>query len=95
MAKIYRGICPLKVVVESGEMQSIAGEILDELQCGDMVIKHTVESSKDLYHAYMVSHKQETGICITYNTTGYSETISYDKVDGVWTFNSKDVWEAN
>lgn len=92
MEKIYKGVCPLKVVVD--DIEAISGDVLDDLECGDLVIKHTVESGKDLYHTYIVSHKQETGICISYNTTGYSETISYDKVDGVWTFNSKDVWQA-
>jgi len=94
MAKVYAGIAPLKVVVEADEMQAIAGSILEDLECGDLVIKHTVEDGKDLYHTYVVTHKQATGICISYNTTGYSDTYSYDKIDGVWTFNSKDVWSA-
>lgn len=92
--KIYTGICPLRVMVEASEMEEIAGSVLDDLECGDIVVKHTIEDGKDLYHSYFVSHKQATGICLSYNTTGYSETISYDKVDGVWTFNSKDVWQA-
>lgn len=92
--KIYTGITQLRVVAEASEMEAISGRVLDDLECGDLVIKHTIEDDKDLYHTYMVSHKQATGICITYNTTGYSETISYDKIDGVWTFNSKDVWQA-
>ena len=92
MEKIYKGICPLRVVVD--DIQAISGDVLDDLECGDFVIKHTVESGKDLYHCYIVSHKQATGICMTYSACGYLETISYDKVDGVWTFNSKDVWQA-
>ena len=94
MAKVYTGIAPLRIVVEASEMQTIPSALLDDLECGDIVVKHTVESGKDLYHCYMVTHKQATGICISYNTTGYSETISYDKIEGVWTFNSKDVWQA-
>lgn len=92
MEKIYKGICPLRVVVD--DIQAISGDVLDDLECGDLVIKHTVESGKDLYHCYIVTHKQATGICMTYFACGYLETISYDKVDGVWTFNSKDVWQA-
>ena len=94
MAKIYTGICPLRIVVEADEIEEIDGFLLDDLECGDIVVKHTIEDGKDLYHAYIVSHKQATGICISYNTTGYSETLSYDKVDGEWAFNSKDVWQA-
>ena len=92
MEKVYRGICPLRLVVDN--MEAISGELLDDLECGDIVVKHSVEEGKDLYHTYMVSHKQATGICMTYSACGYLETISYDKVDGVWTFNSKDVWQA-
>ena len=92
MEKIYRGIAPLMIVVD--DMEKISGEVLDDLECGDRVIKETIEDGKILHHCYIVSHKQETGICISYNTTGYSDTYSYDKVDGVWVFNSKDVWQA-
>lgn len=94
MAKVYTGIAPLRIVVEASEMESISGALLDDLECGDIVVKHTVEGGKDLYHCYIVNHKQETGICFCYSATGYSETISYDKVEGEWVFNSKDVWSA-
>ena len=92
MEKIYKGICPLRVVVD--DIEAISGDVLDDLECGDNVIKHTVSGGKDLYHNYIVTHKQETGICMTYFACGYLETISYDKVDGAWVFNSKDVWQA-
>lgn len=92
MEKVYRGVIALRVEVD--DMENISPEILDALQCGDVVIKKTLEDGKELRHLYHVTHKQATGICISYNTTGYSDTYSYDKVDGVWTFNSKDVWQA-
>lgn len=92
MERVYRGICPLRIVVD--DMEKISGELLDDLECGDIVVKETLEAGKVLHHCYIVSHKQATGICISYNTTGYSDTYSYDKIDGVWTFNSKDVWQA-
>lgn len=92
MEKVYRGISPLRIVVD--DMEKISGELLDDLECGDIVVKETIEEGKVLHHCYIVSHKQATGICISYNTTGYSDTYSYDKIDGVWTFNSKDVWQA-
>ena len=92
MERVYTGICPLRIEVE--DMEKISGSILDDLECGDIVVKCTKEGGKILKHCYIVSHKQETGICISYNTTGYSDTYSYDKIDGIWTFNSKDVWQA-
>lgn len=75
-------------------IKAIPGELLEKLACGDVVVKHTVESSKDLYHTYFVTHKQATGICLSYFNAGYSETQSYDKIDGVWTYNSQDLWTA-
>lgn len=92
MEKVYRGVIAMRV--ETDDIEHLSQEVLDELQCGDVVIKKTVEDGKELRHAYLVTHKQATGICISYNTTGYSDTYSYDKVDGVWTYNSKDVWQA-
>ena len=77
------------------DMENIPADVLETLDCGDYVIKETLEDGKLLRHLYHVTHKQPTGICISYNTTGYSDTYSYDKVDGVWTFNSKDTWSAN
>lgn len=92
MEKVYRGVIPMRV--ETDDIENMSGDILEQLQCGDQVIKLTIEDGKELRHTYIVTHKQATGICISYNTTGYSDTYSYDKVDGVWTFNSKDVWQA-
>ena len=92
MEKIYTGIAPLRI--ETDDIENISGVVLDDLDCGDIVVKKTIEDGKELKHTYVVSHKQATGICITYVACGYMETISYDKVDGVWTFNSKDVWQA-
>ena len=75
------------------DIKAISGDILEKLKCGDVVVKHTVESSKDLYHTYFVTHKQATGICLSYFAAGYSETQSYDKIEGVWTYNSQDIGE--
>lgn len=86
------GVCNKAVYTD--DMEHIPADVLEALECGDVVIKETVEDGKLLRHLYHVTHKQATGICISYNTTGYSDTYSYDKVDGVWTFNSKDVWQA-
>ena len=76
------------------DIKAISGELLEKLECGDVVVKHTIESSKDLYHCYFVTHKQATGICLSYFNAGYSETQSYDKIEGVWTYNSQDVWSS-
>lgn len=90
--KRYTGIAPLRIVVD--DITKITPESLDDLECGDLVVKHTIQDGKDLYHTYIVSHKQATGICMTYSASGYLETVSYDKIDGEWTYNSTDVWQA-
>ena len=92
MEKRYIGIAQL--VIEVDDVEKLSQEACEELKCGDVVVKHTVAEGKDLYHTYQVSHKQATGLCFTYSACGYLETISYDKIEGVWTFNSKDVWQA-
>jgi len=74
----------------TNNIQKLPGDLLDVLECGDIVVKHTNE----LKHTYIVTHKQETGICLSYFNAGYSETVSYDKVEGVWTYNSTDVWNS-
>lgn len=75
-----------RVVV--ADVKNIDGEILSQLQCGDVVIKHD-ESGE---HAYVVSYRGETGICLTYADASCVETQSYDYVDGTgWVYNSQDL----
>lgn len=91
MEKRYTGIAPL--IIETDDIENLSSEALDDLKVGDVVVKRTGKQT----HAYHVSYKGEgvgEGICLSYNTTGYSETISYDFTEEGWKFNSKDVWEA-
>lgn len=75
-----------RFVVE--DVKNIDDEILSQLKCGDVVIKHD-ESGE---HAYVVSFKSETGICLTYADASVIETQSYDYVDGTgWVYNSQDL----
>lgn len=92
MEKKYIGIP--QVVIETDDVEKLSQKACEQLKCGDVVVKLTISEGKKLYHTYQVSHKQATGLCFTYSACGYLETISYDKIDGVWTFNSKDVWQA-
>lgn len=74
-----------RIVVEN--MEQIKGDDLDALKAGDVVIKHDVTGD----HAYHVSYRGDNGICITYVDCENVETVAYDKVEGEWVFNSKDV----
>ena len=68
------------------DVKNIDGEILSQLKCGDIVIKE--DSSGE--HAYIVTYRGETGICITYADASVVETQSYDLVDDEWVYNSED-----
>ena len=75
-----------RVVVE--DVKNIDDNVLSTLQCGDVVIKHD-ESGE---HAYIVTFRSETGICLTYTDASCVETQSYDYVDGTgWVYNSQDL----
>lgn len=69
------------------DMENIRGEVLEDLKAGDVVVKEDSTGA----HAYLVSFRSDTGICITYTDCENVETVAYDKIEGVWTFNSKDV----
>ena len=92
MEKKYVNIA--QTVIKTDDVEKLSQEACECLSCGDVVVKVTVEGGKVLEHTYQVTHKQATGLCFSYFAAGYLETISYDKIDGVWTFNSKDVWQA-
>ena len=77
--------------LEVTDIEHLTNAQLDALECGDRVIKVTGK----MKHAYTVTYKEEgKGICISYYDCGYLETISYDCSEGEWTFNSKDIWQA-
>ena len=66
---------------------ALTAEQLDALKAGDVVVKTT----GDLKHAYKVTFRNDTGMCITYADAENVETVSYDKIEGVWTYNSTDI----
>lgn len=57
------------------------------LMSGDEVVKETGNQK----HTYIVSYKEQgQGMCLTYTDATYVETVSYDLINGVWTYNSTD-----
>lgn len=77
--------------VEVTDIDNIDGETLDNLQCGDKVIKITGKQK----HLYVVSYKGEgvgEGICLTYHDASLIETVSYDLTENGWVYNSTDKW---
>ena len=73
-------------VVTVSDIKDIDSDIIDKLQCGDIVLKH--DNTGD--HAYIVSYRGATGICLTYADASVIETQSYDLVEGEWIYNSED-----
>lgn len=77
------------VPTEVTNITEIDGEILDNLQCGDKIVKVTGKQK----HLYVVSYKGEgegEGICLTYADATGTETVSYDRTADGWAYNSTD-----
>lgn len=77
------------VPTEVTDITAIDGEILDNLQCGDKIVKVTGKQK----HLYVVSYKGEgvgEGICLTYADAAGTETVSYDLTADGWVYNSTD-----
>lgn len=73
-------------VVECNNVKTLSNSQIDLLRCGDYLVKKDASGE----HAYKVTFKSDTGMCITYTDADCVETQSYDKIDGVWTYNSED-----
>ena len=78
------------VKIETGSITELTKDQLDALKVGDVVAKVT----GNMKHLYLVSYKGEgegEGICLSYNAAGYGETVSYDRTESGWQYNSTDV----
>lgn len=78
------------VKIETDSITELTKDQLDALKVGDVVAKVT----GNMKHLYLVSYKGEgagQGICLSYNAAGYGETVSYDRTDSGWQYNSTDV----
>ena len=75
--------------IEVTDITKLTAEQLDGLNVGDKVVKVTVTDK----HLYLVTYKATTGggICLSYNAAGYGETVSYDRTESGWAYNSTDV----
>ena len=73
-------------VVETDNVKALSNSQIDLLRCGDYLVKKDASGE----HAYKVTFKSKTGMCITYMDASVVETQSYDKVDGEWVYNSED-----
>lgn len=68
-------------------IQKLTNDQICVLNAGDEVVKETGNQK----HIYIVSYKEQgQGMCLTYTDATYVETVSYDLINGVWTYNSTD-----
>ena len=79
------------VALEVSNVKTLTTEQCNKLQCGDVVVKK--DSSGE--HAYVVTFKSDTGMCLTYTDASVVETQSYDKVSSEWVYNSEDLMPLN
>ena len=76
-------------VLEVSDVKALSNSQIDLLRCGDYLVKKDASGE----HAYKVTFKSDTGMCLTYHDASVIETQSYDKVEGNWVYNSEDKTE--
>ena len=65
---------------------------LTDEQCEGLVAGGSVNKSDSTgKHSYKVTYKSATGMCLTYADADNVETVSYDKTNGHWVYNSTDI----
>lgn len=76
-------------LIEVENIKAIPSSVLEDLNCGDTVVKNENGNK----HAYVVTYKEHhQGICLTYVDASMCETQSYDYVTDTWTYNSQDTF---
>ena len=69
------------------DIKALTGAQLEALEAGDSIIKED-ETGK---HAYIVSYKGASGLCLTYTDCENVETVAYEKSGDTWAWDSTDV----
>ena len=70
------------------DIGGVSNDQLDSLNVGDKVVKVTGTDK----HLYLVTYKATTGggLCLSYADAVNTETVSYDRTESGWAFNSID-----
>ena len=89
LATVLNELAAAAAPIEVTDITKLTAEQLDGLNVGDKVVKVTGTDK----HLYLVTYKATTGggICLSYNAAGYGETVSYDRTESGWAYNSTDV----
>ncbi len=74
-------------IIEVNNIKALTNAQCEALRAGDIVVK--VDGTGK--HAYRVSFKNATGMCLTYADRENVETVAYDKANDDWAWTSTDV----
>lgn len=88
LAEILLDLASAAVPIEVADITKLTAAQLDALSVGDKVVKVTGTDK----HLYLVTYKATTGggICLSYFDAVNTETVSYDRTESGWAFNSID-----
>lgn len=88
LADILSELAGASVAIEVPDITALTAEQLDALNVGDKVVKVTGTEK----HLYVVTYKATTGggLCLSYFDAVNTETVSYDRTESGWAYNSTD-----
>lgn len=88
LADILSDLAGAAAPIEVADITKLTDAQLDALNVGDKVVKVTGTDK----HLYLVTYKATTGggICLSYADAVNTETVSYDRTESGWAYNSTD-----
>lgn len=88
LADILSDLASAAAPIEVADITKLTNAQLDALNVGDKVVKVTGTDK----HLYLVTYKATTGggLCLSYADAVNTETVSYDRTESGWAFNSID-----
>ena len=88
LADILSDLASAAAPIEVADITKLTNAQLDALNVGDKVVKVTGTDK----HLYFVTYKATTGggICLSYADAVNTETVSYDRTESGWAYNSTD-----
>ena len=88
LADILSDLAGAAAPIEVADITKLTDAQLDALNVGDKVVKVTGTDK----HLYLVTYKATTGggLCLSYADAVNTETVSYDRTESGWAFNSID-----
>lgn len=88
LVEILSAIAGAAAPIEVSDITTLTAAQLDALSVGDKVVKVTGTEK----HLYVVTYKATTGggLCLSYFDAVNTETVSYDRTESGWAYNSTD-----